>query len=56
MSSVVLMLSGESDLPEPNQPGFLLGMSKISYQAKSTSTNIDSSSTNEVTITLLEAR
>ncbi|OMP04567.1 hypothetical protein COLO4_09513 [Corchorus olitorius] len=53
MSSVVLMLGGESALPQPNEPGFL--SNKNSFKAVSWSTNPESS-TNEMTVTHLEAR
>nr|XP_023916179.1 G-type lectin S-receptor-like serine/threonine-protein kinase At4g27290 [Quercus suber] len=50
MSSVVMMLHSESPLPEPKELGFFVGK-KSSVPSKN-----QSSSTNEVTITLLEAR
>ncbi|KAJ4726191.1 S-receptor-like serine/threonine-protein kinase [Melia azedarach] len=54
MSSVVLMLGGESSLPEPKQPGFL--MDRKARELDSSSTKPESSSTNDITISLLEPR
>uniref|UniRef100_A0A2N9GAZ3 Receptor-like serine/threonine-protein kinase n=1 Tax=Fagus sylvatica TaxID=28930 RepID=A0A2N9GAZ3_FAGSY len=54
MSSVVMMLGSESLLPEPKEPGFLIG--KDSLDATSSSSKQQLSSTNEITITRLEAR
>ncbi|KAK3199389.1 hypothetical protein Dsin_022804 [Dipteronia sinensis] len=54
MSSVVLMLGGDNVLPEPKQPGFLMDRKP---QLEPDSLNKpDFSSSNEVTISLLEAR
>ncbi|XP_030929334.1 receptor-like serine/threonine-protein kinase SD1-8 [Quercus lobata] len=50
MSSVVMMLHGESSLPEPKEPTSLVGK-KLSSSSKNPSL-----STNEITVTLLEAR
>ncbi|KAK4576398.1 hypothetical protein RGQ29_027097 [Quercus rubra] len=50
MSSVVMMLHGESSLPEPKEPASFIGK-KLSLSSKK-----KSASTNEITITLLEAR
>ena len=50
MSSVVMMLHSESPLPEPKELGFFVG------KKSSVSSKNQPSSTNEVTITLLEAR
>nr|XP_023913127.1 G-type lectin S-receptor-like serine/threonine-protein kinase At4g27290 [Quercus suber]POF09669.1 receptor-like serine/threonine-protein kinase sd1-8 [Quercus suber] len=50
MSSVVMMLHGESSLPEPKEPTSLVGK-KLSSPSKTPSL-----STNEITVTLLEAR
>ncbi|KAL0014464.1 hypothetical protein SO802_001533 [Lithocarpus litseifolius] len=50
MSSVVMMLHGESSLPEPKEPASFVG------KKSSSSSKNQSSSTNEITITLLEAR
>uniref|UniRef100_A0A2N9I8I7 non-specific serine/threonine protein kinase n=1 Tax=Fagus sylvatica TaxID=28930 RepID=A0A2N9I8I7_FAGSY len=50
MSYVVMMLQSESSLPEPKEPGFIAGK-KSSLSSKN-----ESSSTNEMTITNLEAR
>nr|POE63946.1 g-type lectin s-receptor-like serine/threonine-protein kinase sd1-1 [Quercus suber] len=50
MSFVVMMLHSESSLQEPKEPGFYVGK-------KSPTSNKDqSSSTNEITITLLDGR
>uniref|UniRef100_A0A2N9HS70 Receptor-like serine/threonine-protein kinase n=1 Tax=Fagus sylvatica TaxID=28930 RepID=A0A2N9HS70_FAGSY len=54
MSSVVMMLGSEGLLPEPKEPGFLIG--KDSLDATSSSSKQQLSSTNEITITRLEAR
>lgn len=54
MPSVVLMLGSESELAEPKEPGFYIKNDegeKISISGQS-----DLFSTNEITITLLEAR
>uniref|UniRef100_A0A2N9J6S6 S-locus receptor kinase C-terminal domain-containing protein n=1 Tax=Fagus sylvatica TaxID=28930 RepID=A0A2N9J6S6_FAGSY len=50
MSYVVMMLQSESSLPETKEPGFIAGK-KSSLSSKN-----QSSSTNEMTITNLEAR
>ncbi|GLT37752.1 hypothetical protein SLA2020_120530 [Shorea laevis] len=54
MATVVLMLGGESALPQPKQPGFFTERSLP--EAESTGSQHESSSKNECTITLLEAR
>ena len=55
MSSVILMLgSSEGALPQPKQPGFFL--EKDSNEAHCFSSKQELFSTNEMTITLLEAR
>ena len=48
MTSVVVMLSSETTLPQPKEPGFLL--EKVSYEGE------QSFSINEVTISLLSTR
>ncbi|XP_057959653.1 G-type lectin S-receptor-like serine/threonine-protein kinase At4g27290 [Malania oleifera] len=53
MSSVVLMLSGEGALPPPKQPGFFFDGD---LQGICTSRKSRPSSSNQVTMTLLEAR
>ncbi|CAL5405726.1 unnamed protein product [Camellia sinensis] len=54
MSSVILMLDGEGALPRPKQPGFF---AKTNLGDADCSTSKDApSSTNEVTITLLDGR
>ncbi|CAK9149947.1 unnamed protein product [Ilex paraguariensis] len=53
MLSVVLMLSGESVLPQPKQPGFLI---EVQNEAHPSSSNNECCSANEMTVTLLEAR
>nr|POE73309.1 g-type lectin s-receptor-like serine/threonine-protein kinase [Quercus suber] len=50
MSCVVMMLHGESSLPKPKELGFFVGKKSTS------SSENQSSSTNEITITMLEAR
>ncbi|XP_075653985.1 G-type lectin S-receptor-like serine/threonine-protein kinase At4g27290 [Castanea sativa] len=50
MSCVVMMLHGESSLPEPKELGFFVGKKPTS------SSKNKSSSTNEITVTMLEAR
>jgi hypothetical protein len=47
MTSVVVMLSSENTLPKPKEPGFLI---------KKFSVDGESSSTNEITISLIDAR
>ncbi|KAF7822816.1 G-type lectin S-receptor-like serine/threonine-protein kinase [Senna tora] len=55
MCSVVLMLGSEKELDEPKAPGFFQG--KLLHVANSSSTHImQSHSTNEITLTLLQAR
>lgn len=55
MSSVVLMLGSEIALPQPTEPGFL--MEKYSRETFSSSSyKHESSSTNEISISILEAR
>ena len=54
MSSVVLMLGSETEIPEPKQPGFFLG--NVTLQANSPSNQMQSESSNEISMTLLEAR
>ncbi|XP_054813959.1 putative serine/threonine-protein kinase receptor isoform X2 [Prosopis cineraria] len=53
MTSVVIMLSSESVLPQPKEPGFLL--ENISIKGES-SNNHTTPSSNEISITLLAAR
>ena len=54
MSSVVVILGSDSALPQPKQPGFFL--EKHSNETHYFSSKLESSSTNEITVTLLEAR
>ncbi|XP_030955200.1 G-type lectin S-receptor-like serine/threonine-protein kinase At4g27290 isoform X1 [Quercus lobata] len=54
MSSVIVMLGSEGALPQPKQPGFFL--EKDSNEAHCFSSKQEPSSTNEMTITLLDAR
>ncbi|KAI9187134.1 hypothetical protein LWI28_024830 [Acer negundo] len=54
MSAVGLMLGSESTLPEPKQPGFLTDRKLL--DTDSSSSKLGLSNTNEVTISLLEAR
>ncbi|KAI9079149.1 hypothetical protein K1719_038875 [Acacia pycnantha] len=53
MTSVVIMLSSEGVLPEPKEPGFLMENIPLRLQSLNNNTN---PSSNEVSITLLEAR
>lgn len=53
MASVVIMLGSEMALAQPKQPGFF--MEKESHEAGHSSEN-QSSSANELSITVLEAR
>ncbi|WJX37972.1 receptor protein-tyrosine kinase [Trifolium repens] len=53
MPSVVVMLSSENTLPEPKEPGFLIN--KCRPEGESSSAR-QTSSTNEITISLLDAR
>ncbi|EOY12717.1 Serine/threonine kinases,protein kinases,ATP binding,sugar binding,kinases,carbohydrate binding, putative [Theobroma cacao] len=54
MSTVVLMLGGESPLPQPKQPGFF--NERDLSEAKSSSSNQKPCSYDELTITLMEGR
>ena len=54
MSSVLLMLSSESLLPKPSQPGFY--MEKALPEADSSSTKHDRCSANQVTLTIVKGR
>ncbi|KAJ0046848.1 hypothetical protein Pint_04359 [Pistacia integerrima] len=54
MSSAVLMLGSDGELTEPKQPGFL--MDRKLHETGTSSGKPESSSTNEITISLLEAR
>ncbi|XP_027356462.1 G-type lectin S-receptor-like serine/threonine-protein kinase At4g27290 [Abrus precatorius] len=54
MASVIVMLSSENTLPQPKEPGFLI--ERMSIAGESSSSNQINSSTNELTVTLLEAR
>lgn len=53
MSNVVLMLSSESTLAQPKQPGFYMETGPVEAYSHSSK---NESSTNELTITLMEAR
>ncbi|XP_062170143.1 G-type lectin S-receptor-like serine/threonine-protein kinase At4g27290 isoform X2 [Alnus glutinosa] len=55
MSSVVTMLSSESSLPEPKEPGFHVGNKSLPVEYSSSSKQ-QSSSRNEISISLLEGR
>ena len=55
MSSVVLMLGGETALPQPKRPGLYVGKYSSSEADTSSSKNETYSSTNECSITV-EAR
>ncbi|XP_028807641.1 G-type lectin S-receptor-like serine/threonine-protein kinase At4g27290 [Neltuma alba] len=54
MPSVVLMLGSETELPQPKAPGFYT--KKDFVETNSYTSQMEMNSTNEVTITLLEAR
>ncbi|XP_042065280.1 uncharacterized protein LOC121808766 [Salvia splendens] len=55
MSTVVLMLNGESTLPQPKEPAFLIDV--IPSACSSSSTNASAShSVNDITITMMEGR
>ncbi|XP_057992992.1 receptor-like serine/threonine-protein kinase SD1-7 [Hevea brasiliensis] len=54
MASVVLMLGSEIAMAQPKEPGFF--KDKGPLEAESSSTNIESSSTNEISLSLLDAR
>ncbi|KAK6154370.1 hypothetical protein DH2020_008618 [Rehmannia glutinosa] len=54
MSSVVLMLSNEGVLPQAKHPGFFTG--RNTFKTESSVSSVTASSTNEMTITLLQAR
>ena len=54
MASVILMLSSENLLPQPKEPGFF--KDKSPFEVDSSPSKIASSSTGEITITLLEPR
>jgi hypothetical protein len=54
ISSVVVMLGSESALPQPKKPGFFV--EKDSNEGRCFLSKHESSSTNEITVTLLETR
>ncbi|XP_027353641.1 G-type lectin S-receptor-like serine/threonine-protein kinase At4g27290 isoform X2 [Abrus precatorius] len=54
MASVVVMLNSNDALPQPNKPGFL--MDKVKIEGESSSSRMIFSSTNEVTMSVLDAR
>ncbi|EEF27568.1 conserved hypothetical protein [Ricinus communis] len=54
MSTLVLMLGGESSLPQPKQPGFFT--ERNLPEDESSSSYYKSTSTNEITMTMLEPR
>ncbi|KAK0599649.1 hypothetical protein LWI29_007301 [Acer saccharum] len=54
MSTVALMLGGEGSLPKPKQPGFFTESNHI--ESESSSSKQQSSSTNDITISMLEPR
>ncbi|XP_052883606.1 G-type lectin S-receptor-like serine/threonine-protein kinase SD1-1 [Gossypium arboreum] len=57
MSSVLLMLGGESTLPQPNQPGYFIEKDQLpSATVADCRSRKQSTSSNEVTITMLDAR
>ena len=55
MSTVVLMLASQTALPQPKQPGFFVEMARLDH-VNSSSYNQVTSSTNELTVTQLDAR
>lgn len=55
MSSVVLMLGNEGELPPPKKPGFFTERDVTDTETSISSSNAQHS-TNEMSITLLEAR
>lgn len=54
MASVVLMLGGERTLPKPKEPGFFKDRGPV--EAHSSSSKVESSSTNEISTSVLEPR
>ncbi|KAK7405143.1 hypothetical protein VNO78_06341 [Psophocarpus tetragonolobus] len=54
MASVIFLLSSENTLPQPKEPGFL--MERMNIVGESSTSNQIKTSTNELTLTLLEAR
>lgn len=56
MALVFVMLSSENALPEPKEPGFLIERTSVEGDYSSTKDMMMSSSTNEITMTLLHAR
>ena len=54
MTSIVIMLSSESDLPQPKEPIFLI--ENVSTEEESSSRQQTYYSTNEVTASVLEPR
>ena len=54
MASVVLILCNEISLPQPKEPGFY--RDKGPLESESSSTKKESSSTNEITFSLLDDR
>ncbi|XP_011016742.1 PREDICTED: G-type lectin S-receptor-like serine/threonine-protein kinase SD1-1 [Populus euphratica] len=54
MASVVLMLGGEKTLPKPKEPGFFKDRGPV--EAYSSSSKVESSSTNEISTSVLEPR
>ncbi|KAH7650655.1 S-receptor-like serine/threonine-protein kinase protein [Dioscorea alata] len=56
MSSVLLMLSGDNTLlPNPKEPGFAM-RSGVTYKMESSSSKANLSSSNDMSVTLMEAR
>ena len=53
MPSVILMLGSNNELPKPKQPGFFLSRDSVEPSSLS---QLQSGSTNEITITLPDAR
>ena len=56
IASAVLMLESEVELPQPKQPGFFHGMDSFEPHTSNSSSQKQRSSTNEISMSLLEAR
>lgn len=54
MSTVVQILCNENPLPQPKQPGFFMGKNPL--EQDSSSNQVKAYSSNEISLTLLEAR
>ncbi|URD98725.1 Serine threonine-protein kinase [Musa troglodytarum] len=56
MSSVVLMLSGDGELPQPRQPGFVVARAPPETGSSAANHHDSSSTRNSLSVTLLEGR